>query len=437
MASIWEAKSERVYEVRPTLPHDIETEALIIGGGLAGVLTAYMLTQAGVSCVLVEGRRLGSGATGNTTAKVTAQHGLLYDQLIKSKGLDRARMYYDANQAAVEGLRGLAASIPCDFEEKTAYVYAQGSTESLERELAAYEQLDIPYETQEKASIPVANKGALGMQGQAQFNPLKLLYGLAQNLTIFENTLVTNVVNNTAETDYGSITARSIVFASHYPFVNVRGRFFMKLHQERSYCIALDHAPAVDGMYIGDSGGYSFRTYGDYVVLGGGSHRTGQGPKPDQGYNKLRSFTEEVYPQATERYAWATQDCMSLDKVPYLGNHRLQNPNWYVATGFNKWGMTGAYVAARVITDLIVQGCTETGDLFSPQRSMIKPSLFSHAGVTAVNLIKPGRRCSHMGCYLAHNEVENSWDCPCHGSRFGAQGDVLDGPATKPISEHS
>ena len=433
MTSIWAATAGPEPGPTKTLDRDVTTDVLVIGGGMAGMLCAYMLTQAGCPCVVAEAKRVGSGVTQNTTAKVTAQHGLIYDQIIKREGTEKARRYYEANQAAVEGLRELARAVPCDFEDRTAYVYAEGTPENLERELSAYERLGIPHQVISEAPVPVANRGALGMEGQAQFNPLKLLYGLMPAVDVYEHAFVTGVDGNTAHTDHGSITADHVVFATHYPLVNIPGLYFMKLHQERSYALALQGVPPVDGMYIGEGGGFSFRTYQDYLLIGGGGHRTGQGPTPDEGYAKIRRFVGQTCEQPAERYAWATQDCMSLDKMPYIGVHRAANPRWYVATGFSKWGMTGSFVAAQAIADLILRGESAVEDLFSPRRSMLHPSLFSNLGVSAVDLVKPGKRCSHMGCSLAHNDVEDSWDCPCHGSRFDEAGEVLDGPATKPI----
>lgn len=434
MTSIWTATAQRSGAINPPLEGDLTCDVLVIGGGMAGVLTAFLLGQAGRDCVLLEGGLIGSGATGNTTAKVTAQHGLVYDRLVKERGVDDARRYFEANQAAVEGFRCLAEAVPCDFEERTAYVYALGSTEPLERERAAYERLDIPHRELDRAPLPLANKGALGMESQAQFNPLKLLYGLVPHIRAYERSLVTSVADDgTARTEGGSVRARHIVFASHYPVVNVRGLYFMKLHQERSYVLALQDAPLPDGMFIGADGGFSFRTYGDCLLLGGGGHRTGEGPTEQQGYRALREFAGAAYPQAAERYAWAAQDCMSLDGVPYVGVHRRENPTWYVATGFNKWGMTGSLAAAELVAELILDGTGRAEGLFSPLRSMLHASLFSNMGVSAANLVKPGKRCTHLGCSLERNDAECSWDCPCHGSRFADDGAVLDGPAVKPL----
>ena len=434
MTSIWEANAERPEGAAKTLEGDVSADVLVIGGGMAGMLCAYLLGQAGCRCVVAEARRVGSGATGGSSAKVTAQHGLIYDHLVKFDGIEKARRYYEANQAAVDGLRQLASEVPCDFEERTAYLYAQDTTEPLERERAVYEQLGIPHHVLKHAPLPLANRGALGMERQAQFNPLKLLYGLMPLLDVYEETFVEQVSGNAARTERGTITADYIVFATHYPLVNVPGLYFMKLHQVRSYVLALRDAAPVDGMFIGADGGLSFRTYGDSLLLGGGGHRTGEGPGSDEGFAALREFARTAYPDGRERFAWAAQDCMSLDKLPYIGAHRRGRPNQFVATGFNKWGMTGSFLAARAITDLITAGKSPVEDLFSPQRSMMTEDLFTNLGVSASNLVKGGRRCSHLGCCLARNDAEGSWDCPCHGSRFGSDGAVLDGPAKKPIA---
>ena len=297
MTSLWEASAVRPQGYAKALEGDRSADVLVIGGGMAGVLCAYLLSEAGCRCALVEGGQVGAGVTANTTAKVTAQHDLVYDRLIKKRGADAARLYFEANQAAVAGLRQLADDVPCDFEEKTAYVYATGSTAGIERELAAYEHLGIPHHVLPSAPVPVANRGALGMERQAQFNPLKLLFGLLglmPHVDVYEHAFVTDVSGNTARTDRGSITAGHIVFATHYPLVNVPGLYFMKEHQERSYAVALEGAPLVDGMFIGDAGGFSFRTYGEYLLVGGGGHRTGQGPKPTEGYAKIRAFAAEA-----------------------------------------------------------------------------------------------------------------------------------------------
>lgn len=414
-----------------TLSGNLEADTVIVGGGLAGILCAYMLGERGVDCVVVEAKRIGMGITRNTTAKITAQHGLVYSQIEKQYGLGAAKAYFHANQEAVKAYRRLVCHIPCDFEEKTAYVYSRDDRKKLEEEADLYRRMGIDAIWLENPPIPVPTVGALGMQGQAQFHPLRFLNGVAEGLRIYEDTLATEIRPGEVITDKGIIRARRIVLATHYPMVNLRGLYFMKLYQHRSYVLALTGAQDPGGMYIDErEDGLSFRTYHDYLLLGGGSHHTG---KTGGGWAELRRVASTAYPNAEEHYAWATQDCMTLDAMPYIGRHRRHDRELFVATGFNKWGMTGAMVAARLLAELIAEGSSRYARLFNPSRSLLHPQLFLNVGQAAVGLLSFGRRCPHMGCALKWNPEERSWDCPCHGSRFDEDGSLIDNPAQRGI----
>ncbi len=430
--SIWTQTTKDTAPAFRALPGDARTDALVIGGGMAGILCAHRLKAAGVRCIVTEGGRIGGGTTGNTTAKISAQHGLLFGALAETSGPEPARRYWDVNQRAIEEYRALAQRIPCDLEDKTAFVYSRDSREKLEREAAAYQRLGIPGHISDDLPLPLKTRGAIGMPGQAQFHPLKLLYGLARDLDIYEDTLVLGLEGNRAITQKGSIAAEHIILATHYPMVNIPGLYAVKLYQHRSYTVALQDGPDIDGMYVDErEEGHSFRNYKDYLFVGGGDHRTG---KAGGGYATLRALAAEAYPGREIRFAWATQDCMSLDSVPYIGVHRRSTPHLYVATGFNKWGMTGSMAAAMTLTDLILRGKSDNEALFSPQRSMFHPQLAVNVGSAIAGLLRFGtKRCTHMGCGLCWNEEERSWDCPCHGSRFDEEGHVLNNPAQKDL----
>ena len=431
MESIWSLKEKVCSYPSKRLRGDLRTKVLIIGGGMAGILTAYQLKEAGVPCIVAEAKKIGRGVTCNTTAKITAQHGLIYDKLIHSRGPELAWQYYKTNQEAVEAYRTLAERFPCDFKEQTAYVYSTGNRQKLEKEQIAYERLGIPFHWQGNPPLPVQTMGALGMERQAQFHPLKLFYELAQGLEIYEDTFITEIEGNKAIAENGTITADRIVLATHFPLVNIPGAYFMKLYQHRSYAIALEDGPALGGMYLDEyENGLSFRNYQNYLIIGGGDHKTG---KKGGGFAELRGLAQKAYPNLKERYSWATQDCMSLDGVPYIGVHRKSTPHLYVATGFSKWGMTGSMIASIVLRDLISTGKSEYEALFSPQRSMLSGQLFVNMASAAGNLLRPGKRCPHMGCALKWNKVEKTWDCPCHGSRFDRRGDLITGPAKRDI----
>ena len=413
----------------PRLEHDLETGVLIIGGGLAGVMCAHRLARSGVDYVLIEADRICHGVTRNTTAKITSQHGLIYGKLLREFGMDTARKYWEANEAAIREYRELASTAECDFVSKDNYIYAVDSAKALEEEMDALERLGIPAQFVKKLPLPLITAGAIQFQNQAQFNPLKLVSGIAKGLNIYERTAAKAFEGNTVMTDRGKITASKIIVATHFPIINKHGSFFLKMYQQRSYVLALENGPQMDGMYLDAvENGLSFRNYGDRLLVGGGGHRTG---KKGGGWTELEAFTRRGIPGAREVCRWATQDCMTLDGVPYIGQYSRRTPNLYVASGFNKWGMTASMAASMVLSDLVQGRENPYADIFSPSRTMLRPQLFINSFEAAVNLLTPTKpRCPHMGCALKWNPQEHSWDCPCHGSRFAKDGSLLDNPAT-------
>ena len=411
------------------LKKDIRTDVLIIGGGMAGILCAYRLKQAGVDCVLAEASRICSGITKNTTAKLTLQHGLLYQKLIDRFGTERAKMYLEANQAALAEYRSICRKIDCGFEEKDAFTYSLNDRKKIEKELAALERLGFEAELAESLPLPFETAGAVRFRNQAQFHPLKFISAIVKGLPIYENTRVQELTEHTAVTANGRITADKMIVATHFPFINKHGSYFLKMYQHRSYVIALENAPDVGGMYVDEADkGMSFRNAENLLLLGGGDHRTG---KQGGNWAELEDFAGSHYPEACEKYHWATQDCMTLDGVPYIGRYSKRTPDFYVATGFNKWGMTSSMVSARILTDMITGRKNPYAPVFSPSRSILHPQLAVNAFESAVNLLTPSsKRCPHLGCALKWNPQEHSWDCPCHGSRFTQNGKSIDNPAT-------
>jgi glycine/D-amino acid oxidase-like deaminating enzyme len=388
-----------------------------------------MLKQAGVDYTLVESNKIGSGITKNTTAKITSQHGLIYSKLLKNAGIEKAAMYLKANQLAVSKFKELGEIFPCAMEEKPAFVYSLRDRSAIEHEVRAVNKLGFKAEFADKIPLPFKTVGAIRFEKQAQFNPVQFLHGIAQGLNIYENTTIRELGNNAAVTDKVKIKAEKIIVATHFPFLNKHGSYFLKMYQHRSYVIALENAPNIVGMYLEETmTGMSFRNYENLLLIGGGDHRTGsKGGK----YYALRSFAKRHYPNAAEKYAWATQDCMTLDGVPYIGRYSKRTQDLYVTTGFNKWGMSGAMTGAMILTDIVQGRRNSYSSVFSPSRSMVKPQLLLN-GVAAIgNLITPSApRCPHMGCALKWNKTERTWDCPCHGSRFEKSGRLIDNPAT-------
>ncbi len=434
MNSIWSDSVE--FPTFEQLKKDIKTDVLIIGGGITGILCAYMLEQAGVDYVLVEADRLCSGITKNTTAKISIQHGLIYHKLVKRFGVEKARMYLDANVAALQEYRKLCENMDCHFETKDSFVYSLNSPTKLEKELHALNQLGYTADYVGKLPLPLLNAGAVRFENQAQFHPLKFLAEISKGLSIYEHTKVRELMPNTAMTEHGRITAQNIIVTTHFPFLNKHGSYFLKMYQHRSYVTAYENAANVKGMYVDENDkGFSFRNYDNLLLIGGGDHRTG---KHGGNWKEISEFAAAHYPDAQARYYWATQDCMTLDEVPYIGAYSKRTEYLYVATGFNKWGMTSAMTAAMLLRDMITKKECSYAPVFSPSRTMLRTQLFMNAFEATTNLLTPTtKRCPHLGCALKWNPQERSWDCPCHGSRFTEHGELIDNPATGDLNTKS
>ena len=476
MESIWTKTCE--IEARAPLKGDTKTEIAVIGAGMAGVLIASALQDAGHAVIVLEANRIASGQTRGTTAKITSQHGLCCHKLIRSHGREKAAQYAAANEAAIAEYRRMVRQheIACDLQELNACVYGS-SVEALTDEVRCAKELGIAASFTVPSELPFPAAGAVCFAHQAQFHPLKFLRAVAEPLTIFEQTPAMTVEDDRIETPHGTVRAERIVFACHYPFVNFPGLYFTRMHQERSYVLALENAPDVHGMWIGEGEHtISLRNYGGLLLLGGGGHRTGENPAGGA-YETLRQKARLWYPQSREAACWSAQDCVTADDVPYIGQYAASTPSWYVATGFRKWGMTSSMVAAMVLRDMLSGRKSPYEEVFDPQRFGLKSAagvavegghavkgltqrLFQipseqaehippgHGGVVELGGEKAGVyrdedgtlypvsiRCRHLGCQLAWNPDEKSWDCPCHGSRYDRYGRLLSGPAQEDIAQ--
>ncbi len=427
MNSIW--TNDANYNKFQTLKGNIKTDVLIIGGGITGILCAYMLKNAGVDYTLVEAKRICNGVSENTTAKITYQHGLIYDKMIKRFGYDKTYLYLEAQMKAMERYSKLCKRIDCDYTNKDSYVYSISNREKIEKEANTLDKLGINAEFLDTLSIPINVKGAVKAQNQAQFHPLKFLLEISKDLNIYENTKVQELKPNKAITQNGEIECKKIIIATHFPILNKHGAYFLKLYQHRSYVIALENAQNVNGMYVDENDkGMSFRNYKEVLLLGGGSHRTG---KKGGNWKELEEFAHVNYPEAKIINKWSTQDCMTLDDIPYIGQYSKSTPNLFVATGFNKWGMTSSMVSAMILADLVQEKSNDYASVFSPSRTILRPQLAINTIESLIGLLTPTTpRCPHLGCALKYNRDEHSWDCPCHGSRFTKEGQLINNPAT-------
>lgn len=415
----------------PSLEKDIQTDVLIIGGGMAGILTAFKLKRAGIECVVVDADRIGHGITQGTTAVLSAQIDTLYSEFAKKDGDRIAKLYLDANLNAVKEFRELSKEFPCDFEEKPSMMYSLDDEQLMKDEVECLHSLGFNAEFTKNTPLDFPVAGAVKFPGMAQFHPLKFLYALAENLNIYGNTFVHSLEGTVAHTDKGKISAKRVIIATHFPFKDSNGMYFMKLYQRRSYVIALKGAKDL-GCTIEDyeQDGLFFRNYKDLLLIGGGGHRTGK----SGGFERIRGFAQKYYPSAEEVFAWANQDCVSLDGRAYIGAYSPNLPNVYVATGFNLWGMTTSMIASNILCDMMLGKKNEYAEAVTPNRGMLSSQLFLNAGESVIDFVKPTpKRCTHLGCALSWNDVEGTWDCPCHGSRFGADGHLINGPALKDL----
>lgn len=468
--SIW--TMDCTIERKPALDSNISTDIAVVGGGMAGILIARLLKDKGMDVVVVEADEIGGGNTAGTTAKITLQHGLTYADMIKTMGHEAAQKYVDANNDALRKFEELAQGVDCDYKVCPAYVYTQRDTKVLERELKAAESLGIKAEITTDTELPFSVNVALKYDDQARFHPLKFIREISKDLTIYEQTQVSAIKDRVLDTTGGKIRANKVVIATHYPFINFPGYYFLRMHQSRTYMLALENAATIDGMYIdADEGGYTFRGYNNILLFGGEGHRTGRNNNSGR-YDRLAKAAMQYYPQSKEIARWSAQDCVTQDKIPFIGEYSMFTPNMYVATGFRKWGMTGSMISAIIISSMIAGERLDYQDMFSPLRFnpkasgkglskdvrqitkgfalRIAPSEEDNpeavpkgcASIVTIDGKKRGLyrdengtvytvsvRCPHLGCQLSWNPDEKSWDCPCHGSRFTYDGKRITGPA--------
>lgn len=354
------------------LNDDISTDVCIIGAGIFGLTCGYYLSKSGLKVTIIDKCDIATKTTGHTTAKITSQHGLFYTYLVNTYGEQFAKDYLFANENAIENIKNIInkENINCDFENQSSFVYTTNESEvnNIKLEVDCLNSLGFPANFATKTGLPFSIAGSIQFKNQAQFNPIKYLNGLANciiknNGEIYTNTIVYDVKidgNNFLTSSVGGkIKSKYVILASHYPFINFPGMYFFKMYQSSSYVIGIDAKKTLfNGMYITSSSPtYSFRT-ANYkgkriLLLGGGSHKTGTCVNYKETYSTLEEYAKQLYPNSEILFRWDTRDCITLDKLPYIGTFSNTQDNFYVGTGFNKWGMTTSNVAANIICDSI------------------------------------------------------------------------------------
>ncbi len=498
MNSLWQNSSNHTNKFKE-LNNNEETEVCVIGAGIFGLTCAYYLSKLGFRVTVLEKDGIAKKATGNTTAKITSQHGLFYDYLINSYGKKFAADYLEANEKAIENIREIinTEKIKCDFEIQNNYVYTTKNSElrAIKKEVEAVESLGFPCEFVTKTGLPFEIAGAICFKNQAQFHPLKYVDGLCKSILsnggkIYTNTTVTNVEKSNDSsyivyTKNNTVKCKYVIVATHYPFINFPGYYFTKMYQSTSYIIAVDTKKSLfNGMYINFTNPiFSYRTAKyegkELLLIGGGDHKTGQPSSYKDTYGLLEEEAKKYYPNSEVLFRWNTRDCISLDKIPYIGQYSTFMTNVFVGTGFKKWGMTSSNVAANIIVDKICGKKNKYEYVFNSTRlkpiknidefkNMIVQSSKSivfdklkepnmsfdeiqndSGSIIEINNQKVGVYkspdskiyavkpvCTHLGCLLSWNDVDKTWDCPCHGSRFNFNGKNLYDPAFKNLETY-
>lgn len=481
----------------PTLEEDIRVDVAIVGGGMVGITTAFLLKEAGLQVAVLEADSILQGTSGHTSAKITSQHGLIYHKIKNEMGHEKAEQYADANESAIRMISDLIEekNIDCDFSWQPAYLFTQSDdyVQKIIDETKTASTLGIMASYTETIPLPISIKAGLKFDGQAQFHPRKYLLALAKDIPgngshIFEQTRALDIQRDNSPrviTEKGhKVVASNVIIASHYPFYDKPGLYFSRVYPERSYILGItikDKFPL--GMYINaEEPSRSLRSQSfqdkELILVGGEHHKTGHGENLSDHYRKLVNFSNELFQVNDILYRWSAQDGSSPDGVPYIGQLAPTTPNIYVATAFQKWGMTTSTLAAILLTDLIIKGESPWSPVFNPSR--LVPSTDAIASFikqntdVAVNLVsgkilsgqiqeqiqnneakifkidgqsigayrdKDGNlhlvdtTCGHMGCEVRWNNADNTWDCPCHGSRYSIDGDIIEGPTVKPLKK--
>jgi glycine/D-amino acid oxidase-like deaminating enzyme/nitrite reductase/ring-hydroxylating ferredoxin subunit len=482
----------------PQLEGTVDVDVAVIGAGITGVTAACLLKAEGKKVALLESSAVGHGATGYTTAKLTVGHRLVYADLIDSFGVETARAYARSNQLAIERVLALVQEhgLDCDLEPASNYVYTESaeSVAEIERETRAARDAGLTAELTTETDLPYPVLAAVRVDDQAQFHPYKYLAGLAQVVAgdgshVFESTRATGVRNGDpciVEAPTGSVRAGHVIVATQLPFLD-RALYFAKAHPMTSYAIGapVESARAPRGMYISiDEPTRSVRsTPADdgtrVLIVGGEGHKPGAEPNPHERYRRLERFLQERFGVERAEYHWSTHDYVPLDRLPYIGRLSSGNERVLVATGYAKWGMTKGTLAAEILRDHVLGRANEFAGLYDSTRLDLKrsaPKFATENGKVALRFFadrarpRPGRdaieklavgdgtivrigtkqyavyrdddgvhalsaRCTHLGCIVAWNRADRAWECPCHGSRFAADGTLVQGPATADLEQ--
>lgn len=489
--SIWDDNTNEIPKYN-NLNNNISTDVCVIGGGIAGVSIGYSLSKNNVDFVLLEKDNICDNTTKFSTAKITSQHNLIYSDILKKFDFKKAKLYLEANNNALQNIEKIIQeeNIDCEYIKQDSFVFTNDLLykQNIDEEYQALKILN--YEDVELVSnvdIPFDIKYAIKFKNQAMFNPKKYVISLANiiNKHIFENCHVKKIKRKNGyyeiQTDTNTVVCNKVILATHFPIKDIPGFHFLKMYQNTSYVIVADIGKnSFNGMYINvEKPTLSFRSLklnnSNILLVGGNNIKTGDVVNENK-FTILENKAKEIYPDCKIIKRWDTQDCITLDKIPYIGKFSCFLPNFYIATGFNKWGMTTSNVAANIITDMILNRKNKYEEVFRATRFYVIKNIkelyfnlnqvfrsliinklkvkkdeienipINTGKVIKINNVNVGiykdndgkiyrinPYCSHLKCLLTFNIQDKTWDCPCHGSRFDIHGNLLNGPANENI----
>ncbi len=474
----------------PALAGDIEVDVAIIGGGIVGVTTARLLKDMGQRVAVIEARRVGQQVTGKSTAKMTSQHGIIYQTLEQKFGEDRARLYGEAQERGVRRISELAVQwgIKADIEPMPAYTYTNDESyvSQIEKEVEVAQRLGLPARLEHgDIGLPYNVLAAIRFDSQAQFHPVRYVAGLAATIPgegshVFEGSRAIEWEPTRVVTDHGTVTARHVVMATHLPLGQV-GMYYAMAYPQAEPVLAAPIRRVPPGMYKNaEKPGHSIRTHRHengqvYAIAAGTTFKPGH-PDEEQDYiQELERWLTKNFEAGPIEYRWINEDYTPMDSAPFIG-WSSKSDGYLVATGFDAWGISNGTVAAMIIADLATGRENRWLDIFDATRvkpiAGAKEFVVENAEVAAhlvsgylsrkpksYDELEPGHAaimkvdgenvaafkdeggvvhavsavCTHMGCLVGWNATDRTWDCPCHGSRFELSGEVIHGPATQPL----
>lgn len=439
----------------PSLREDMQCDVCIVGGGLSGIANAYFLAKQGLDVILLEKDQILAGATGNSTGKLTVQHDLIYAKLIQKFGIENAKLYYEVNREAIEFARSFADGDEIRPADSILFAQTKAGEDLLKDEIAAYKKIGISGQLGRNFELPLPYLSTLTIEGESQIHPVRFGQALAKLATeagarIYEQSAVETMdfEQRFVTLQEGSkVRFKNLILSTHYPIEALKGLQVLKLSVDRSYIVSAIADMTLQGQYISvDAPKRSIRTAKidgkTYFLLSGADHTAGIVGNTAEHYERLYEDVKDTFRLSTFITGWSAQDPETPDLVPYAGQISPSLPHVYMSTGNRKWGLSTSLATAKIISDQIIGKTNAATALFAPSRTDFGAFLLQSLKLTgrvatqftAGHLTRmKAPICTHLGCRTRWNNAEETWDCPCHGSRFRKDGSVLEGPATRPL----